>query len=295
MAAQPESRLRVTVSENPRGLLFAAEAITGESRQVALLPWNAPPRTESIPRVRIDVQAVTQQLDPLLDLLLVDSAQTLLCLSPTKISMYHLTTGKWTFSGVTTIPVARPPARDPRGRIENASNGFRIYLPGTSCNGTLPDVRLTCAPTNELFPVSLQDSSIAVRWVPDRNVLETDGVRARFYSAGNGLFDVIDGRVKDRTGEVIAGTENWGSDVTSIESGCGAVRVVLSDKAGDHDTIQAYEVANGTAAPVSSATGLPGPVTALWPAETPDQATLVIHNMKTGTYEASRVRAVCAE
>jgi hypothetical protein len=40
---------------------------------------------------------------------------------------------------------------------------------------------------------------------------------------------------------------------------------------------------------------LTGPITALWPAETAGQATLVIRNSKTGNYEASRLGLACAE
>jgi len=40
---------------------------------------------------------------------------------------------------------------------------------------------------------------------------------------------------------------------------------------------------------------LPGPVTALWPAVEPAQATLVVRNSNTGNYEASRLAVACAE
>src|SRR5712692_9647468 len=41
-ATQHESRLRVTISGNPRGLLFVAEVTFGERRHVVMLPWTAP-------------------------------------------------------------------------------------------------------------------------------------------------------------------------------------------------------------------------------------------------------------
>src|SRR5271155_3373486 len=51
-AGQPETRLRVAISENIRGLLFVAVVTSGESRQVAMLPWNIPSPTERKPRVK---------------------------------------------------------------------------------------------------------------------------------------------------------------------------------------------------------------------------------------------------
>lgn len=299
MAAQPDCRIRITVAENPRGLLFAAEVISGETRQVALLPWPAPPRAEAKPRTRLEMQPMIQQLEPVLDVLLLDSGQTLLCLTPTKISTYRLINGKWNFSGVTAISLARPPARDARGRIENSQSGFHVYLPGTTCNGILqPDVKVNCSAGNDSWPANPRDSSLMVRWISDQNVLEADGVRSKFYTMGDGFFAGADGKVQDRSGESIAGTEVWGSDLAALEGSCGLNSVVVVSKAGDRadqDDIQGYEVANGAASPVSTPMALPGPVMALWPSEVPGQATLVIRNSKTGNYEASRLRVACAE
>jgi hypothetical protein len=65
--------------------------------------------------------------------------------------------------------------------------------------------------------------------------------------------------------------------------------------AEDHDQIQAYEMVDGQAVAASDLLFLPGPVTALWPSETPGQSTLVIRNSKTGNYEASRLGVACTE
>src|SRR5258706_6014869 len=39
---QPEVKLRVTISENARGLLFVAEVLTSKARQGGMMPWAAP-------------------------------------------------------------------------------------------------------------------------------------------------------------------------------------------------------------------------------------------------------------
>jgi len=299
VAAQPELRLKVTVSENQRGLLFVAESLAGENKQVAFLPWPTPARTEAKPRTRIDAQPMFQQLEPVLDILLTDGSQTMLALSPTKISTYRLSNGKWGFAGVASIATSRPPGRDPRGRLEMNQNGFHAYLPGTSCTGAIQaDVKLNCMPGDEPWPVNPRDPGLSVRWVSDRNLLESDGVRNRFFTAAGPLFSFVDGRVQDRTGENIPGTDAWGSDLAAIENSCGANQIVIAAKAGtsaDHDEIQAYELANGAATASSAPVSLSGSVSALWPAETSGQATLVTRNSKTGNYEVSRLRVACAE
>ena len=172
--------------------------------------------------------------------------------------------GKWTPAGIAGVSWARPLPRDPRGRLENASGGFRVFVPGTSCNGTFqPDFKITCAPGNDTWPLNPRDASIAVRWVTDRNVLDGSS-----------------------------------SELSSIENPCGSGWMLLGAAAGDaedRDQVQAYEILDGQAITASDPLVLPGPVTALWPSETAGQSTLVIRNSKTGNYEVSRLGVACAE
>ncbi|HEV2689882.1 MAG TPA: hypothetical protein VGV35_15085, partial [Bryobacteraceae bacterium] len=128
---------------------------------------------------------------------------------------------------------------------------------------------------------------------------ESDGLRGAFYSVAAGLVSTVGGRIEDRNGELVSGTDGWGSDVAASENPCGpSDPAVLASKSGDgqeRDEVQAYELVNGLARPASEPLSLAGPVTALWPTETPRQTTLVIRNSKTGNYEASRLGLACAE
>jgi hypothetical protein len=298
-AGQPEIRLRVTLSENVRGLLFVAVATSGDNQQMAMVPWNRPPPTERKPRVKISVQPMLEQPEAALDLLLVDSGSELLVLSASKVSSYRLAAGKWTPIGIAGISWARPLARDQHGRMEIGPAGFRAFVPGTSCSGTLePEFRITCEPGNDTWPLNPRDPALGVRWVTDRNLLESDNARVPFYSAAAGWFASSEGRIVDRAGQPLAGSDGWGSEISSVENPCGPGWMVLVSAAGDgqdRDQIQAYEIADGQAVAASEPIALPGPVTALWPAETHGQSTLVIRNSKTGNYEASRLGVACAE
>lgn len=298
-AGQPDTRLHVAISENLRGLLFVAVVTSGENRQVAMLPWHIPPPTERKPRVKISMQPMLEQSDVVLDMLLVDSGSELLVLSPSKISSYRQAGGKWAVTGIAGVAWARPLPRDPRGRLENAPSGFRVLVPGTSCNGMLePEFKITCVPGNEGWLLNPRDPAVAVRWVTDRNLLESDSARDAFYSAGAGWFSSSADRILDRAGEVLAGADGWGSEIASVENPCGSGWMVLVSAAGDaqdRDQITTYEVLDGQAVAASEPISLPGPVTALWPAETFGQSTLVIHNLKTGNYEVSRLGVACAE
>jgi hypothetical protein len=299
VVGQADALLQVTISENVRGLLFVAWLSQHDAHIGTMLQWKRPPPTDQKPRVKISMQPMLEQPEAVLDMLLVDSGSTLLVLSSSKVSSFKLTDGKWTPSGIAGVSWARPLPRSERGRLENASAGFRVFVAGTSCNGTLqPDFKITCAPGNDTWFLNPLDSSLAVRWVTDRNLLESDNFRATFYGAAAGWFATSEDRILSPTGDLLAGSDAWGSQISSVENPCGSGWMLLGSAAGDaqdHDQIQGYEVADGQVAEASEAISLPGPVTALWPAETPGQSTLVIRNSKTGNYEASRLGVACAE
>jgi hypothetical protein len=299
VAGHPDAWLQVTISENVRGLLFVAWLTQGDAQMGTMLQWNRPPSTERKPRVKISMQPMLEQPEAVLDMLLVDSGSELLVLSPSKVSSYKLAGGKWTPSGIAGVSWARPLPRSERGRLQNGPAGFRVFVPGTSCNGTLqPEFKITCAPGNDTWFLNPRDSSLAVRWVTDRNVLESDNFRATFYGAAAGWFITSEDRILSPTGDLLAGSDGWGSQISSVENPCGSGWMLLGSAAGDaqdRDQIQAYEVVDGQVLAASETISLPGPVTALWPAESSGQTTLVIRNSKTGNYEASRLGVACAE
>jgi hypothetical protein len=298
-ATQPETRVRITISENVRGVLLVVEIIAGDQRTVVMQPWVAPPTADAKPRLRISRKPVWEQPEPVLDLLLLNSDSELLVLSSTNVASFHLDTGKWTQTGLATLSLARPPARDPRGRIESAPGGFRVYLPGTTCSGTLPPMlTVACTPGNEAWPVNPRVASFVARWVTDRNVLESPSFQSAFYAGADGWFSTAEHRIIDRAGNSLSVPDAWGSDFAGVESSCGANPTILASGPGnspDRDQAQAYEIASGRAATASEPMTLPGSITALWPAESAGQATLVVRNSKTGTYEASRLGVSCSE
>jgi len=275
--AAAEPRVRITLSESARGMLLVTDITSGENRQVAMLPWSPPQSAGEKPRITLTKKLLWTQPEPILDILLLDSNSQMLVLSVSKVASFRLSGGNWMPGASASLVLPRPVPRDPRGRIERTPDGFRAYLPGATCAGALqPDLKITCAPGNETWP------DAQVRWITDRNVLESDAVKGPFYTAANGAFAMADGHV--------TGTEAWGSDITSIDSGCGAALIATSTST-DRDSVRAYQ---GTS-PESDPVPLPGPVTALWPAETRSEATLVAHNLQTGEYEASRLGLACSQ
>jgi len=296
---QPESHLRVSVTENARGLLFVAEVSGKDPRQVVMLPWSRPLPSDAKPALRLVLKPVWEQSEPVLDFMILDSDSQLLILSPTRVTSLHLTNGKWAPNGQAFLTLDRPVARDPRGRLEFIAGALRAFLPGTTCGGQFqPQLGLTCSPGNEPWPINPQDPAPPVRWVSDSNVLESAGVRGSFYNAARDLFASSNESIQDRAGVTAPGTESWGNDLAAVANPCGSGNVLIVSMAGENrarDQVQVFEMISGQPVVRSEAMALPGAVTALWPAETPGQTTLVVRNSKTGNYEASRLALACAE
>jgi hypothetical protein len=265
-ATSPESRVRVTLSENTRGLLLVAEVFNGDNRQIAMLPWNPPSSAQVKPRINVTRKLLWTQAEPMLDILLVDSDSELLVLSADKVVGYRLMGDKWTPAATASLLLPRPLPRDPRGRLEATAGGFAVFLPVATCNGAWnPELKLTCDSGIANWP-----GTFGTHWVADRNVLEGDATTPGF--------------------------EGWGSDWASIADPCGAGTVVIASSPDtEHDSVRVYLIRDGQPNPVSDPLPLPGPVTALWQAEAPRQATMVVRNLQTGQYEASRLALACTE
>src|ERR1700722_3599407 len=266
-ATSPESRLRVTLSEDARGLLLVAEVFNGESRQIAMLPRHLPSSSTVKPRISITNKLLWTQAEPILDTLLVDSASEMLLLSADKVVSYRLIGDKWTLSATASLLLPQPLPRDPRGRLEATAEGFEAFLPVATCIGAWrPELKLKCDSGIANWP-----GTSGTHWVPDRNVLEGDAPALSF--------------------------EGWGSDWANIADPCAAAGTVeiASSPNTEHDSVRAYLILDRQANPVSDPLPLPGPVTALWPAETTGQATIVVHNLQTGEYEVSRLGLACTQ
>ena len=305
-AGQPDSQVRVSISENAQGLLLVADVRAGDRHENVFLPWTAPgPPGATRPRVALERKPVIEQTEPILDFAVLNSGSELLLLGTGRVSMYRIADGNWQPASSIAISLSRPLPRDPRGRLVVERDTFRAFLPGTSCNGVVQvPLVITCNPGNESWVLDASNRGPAVHWVNDRNYLEFGGAQGPFYSAispdtgARILFAALDGHVRDRANEPAAGTGTWGSDFSGPLQACGLNALVVAARAADNDApdaVQAYEMGQGSAEPVSEPVSLSGPATALWPAGSPVEVNLVVRNTKTGNYEASRLDLACAE
>lgn len=294
---QPESQVRVAVSQNQHGTLIVVDMLSGERRQTFFLPWTLTRPAAPGPRMRLEQKAVWEQPEPILDFVLLNSGSGLLVLGVGKLSLYQIADGKWKLSGAIPLQLFRPLPRDPRGRLIADHTVFHVYLPATTCSGSAePPLGASCVPGNDAWS--------SLRWVSDRNYIEMPGTQTAFYTAApldNGarlILAALDGHVHDQSSEFVNGAADWGSDLAGPIIACGSNSLVLATQAGDrdaNDSVEAHEIVNGSALSASNSMPLAGPVTAMWPSEDPAQVSVVVRNSRTGEYEASRLRLACAE
>ena len=88
---------------------------------------------------------------------------------------------------------------------------------------------------------------------------------------------------------------NWGSDVVSLRTACGAGWQVVATSSGapGSDSLRAYEFPDRDPVPVSAAVEFAATVTALWTEAKGDTAIAVTRNSERGSYEAFRVAVAC--
>ena len=257
---------------------------------------------------------VWQQEAPILDFLI--DGPNLYILEPEQIAVYANENGKWRPRQTLAIVHEQTWPRDLRGRLQivntGASSQITAYLPGTLCSGTLAPPVLQCHPSDDPWQIDL--GLLTAFFSPTRNFFT--GVLAGqksgesvspFFSGAvlvNGesrqwVFAGTDGRARiyrNTLSTPVATFNDWGSSLAAIQSTCSAGGQVLVSSNNDMtrpDTVQAIELANREALPVSATIDLSGPIKAFWPAEGGQAVHAAVESLSSGKYEAVVLTVSC--
>jgi hypothetical protein len=312
----PAVEVRITVSENPTDYLLVEEARKGDQRLVWLSAWmRTDPLPASSPAATLEKRLVFEQDEQILDA--VFPGDLMLVLSPARLAWFARQNGQWAQSATVPLPVPKAWPRDVRGRLRVSGPGFHAYLPGVACSGAWqPPVAVDCQPSQE--PWVLESGSHAMllanfaagRNFFDGRVATQTGVRKSappFYSAAAveergktlWLLALAEGRARlfDASFEPAGEIDFWGSDVAGMDVPCAGGSAVLATRPGDGgqpDAVQAFTIANGAAAALTTPVEMPGPVTALW-VSTGTSALAVSKSLSTGKYAAYLLTVACGQ
>ena len=330
--AQPaDAEVRITLSENLQDFLWVAEIRHGEARDTAMI---SVPRAklgahpEAPPELTIQKEFILQQQAPILDIAVISiesmggvSRERVLRLDPSQVAIddvYGTNQEGKTQSQEAAVPFAHsePWPRDLRGLLQPNGGQFKAFLPGIECIvGVQPALTLSCQPSANPWPLSMsQDSPAMAPFAPRRNYFEgltfpsaqgnkmTTPFYSRAYQPGGaaaGIFAELNGETRIVHGDQGSSTTipGLGSDILMLQSDCGSGWQLLVTKPGDwtvSDSVQAYQVTNSQPIPVGRAVDFEGPVTALWPSVSDKMAYAIVHNLKSGLYEAYRLSIACS-
>lgn len=321
---QAAASVQITLSENPRLYVWVAEIRQGNGDPaVAIVSM---PREndlgvvhDSMP-VSLHKIPLWGQQDRILDVVVLDeniAPQHMAVLDGEKLTVYRQKNSSWLDEQSFPISHARTWPRDLRGMlIPGKDHLFDVYLPGVFCQtSVVTPLSLKCRESDDPWP--LQNAAGAQTlggfYAASRNFYTgalTPGIGkltnvGKFYSAAaipranyvlwlfagaDGLTHLVDG-MAEQTAKL-----NWGSDLVSVRTGCGAGWQVLAsgqDDDGSGDSLRAYEIADRDPVPVSAPLGVSGEITALWPDVKYDSAIAIVHDRERGEYEAFRVALSC--
>jgi hypothetical protein len=311
---QAMEQARVTLSENTAGYLWVAEVGHDDSWDVVMVQTPLPaPAVQSPAELVLRRTPLWSQQEPMLDVFASGDGD-LLVLGRDSVSLYRMQDKKWQLAGSSPLPHSRPWPRDLRARLMIQADGtLHAYMPGVHCAGaTQPRLSLSCQESDDPWPLAPEVNAFFSR---HRNVF-TGAVRLAgsneagnlgpFYSVAmfpqgeRGFWIVVfaDGSVKliNAQAQVVTTFNGWGSDLAGIASDCGSGWQVLATRAADYtlpDSLAVYEIANREAVEVGAPLEFAGPITAMWSAADGRSATVIVHNPRTGSYEAFSVSAVC--
>jgi hypothetical protein len=251
------SDVHLTVSENPRGLLWVAQIRYGAAEQVVF-------QEEPRPAAFTSVQASTFEIvklplcsshEPLLDAvqlsvttaavsanapLTSSSSQALLLLSAGKVMLASSHNGICEIQQTAPVQLNAPWPRDPRGKILLSDAGsFELFLPGTTCSGnTIPLLQVSCHASDAPWPLAGQGGALRATFASDANYFDgrlfsaISGAQVStvppFFSAaylstsqGNQWwFTGTDSRARAYTPGNTVNVDTWGSDIAPVFADC---------------------------------------------------------------------------
>ena len=305
----PQLSVRITLSQNPTQYLLVEEAQSADERQVWISGWKraAAPRN-GVPGMSLESKLAWEQDEPILDAALVGDG--MLVLSPWKVTL-HARGGDQSAD----LAPSKPWPRDLRGHLRITAAGFRVNLPGMSCNGTFePALTVDCRPADEPWTLDSGTRGILLAsFTPARNFFDgrlvtPTGARktvSPFYAAAavedqgrpHWLFALVDGRTQilDGAFDPVGAIGPWGSDLAATEARCSGGTQVIATKAGDArepDTVRAWSLVNRAPVALTPPMELPGPVTALWSLGGAS-VLAVVRDLATARYSAYLITVVC--
>jgi len=208
--------------------------------------------------------------------------------------------------------------RDLRGRLEISGADFQARVEGIECSGNIGRVQASkCAPVNSPWIFTGAGQAAFAFLAPSGNWFQwaaatSSGAKVNrepFFSlaaleiAGEPAWISTGTKgdtrlVSAKNGNTFGTTSAWGSEVATVKTECGTGWQILTTSKRDRtelDSVAVYEWAGNEFRSLSDPLELDGTVVAMRPAENGGPARAVVHNLKTGNYEAYLLKVGCSQ
>ena len=297
--------VRCSCLENLREYACIADIGDGAARRVvtATRAKNSGGPSVPSPIVALQLRPLHAQRDPILDVTMAGPA--LLVLTPTTVTRIPLPGQPSVAHQSAGVSTGRIWPRDVRGHLRAHGDAFEAFLPGVTCRGSSMPFALACADEGESWPIGIENAGMAA----SRNTFATpEGFS--FYEAApldGGQWLAVDQQgmlmFLDAQRRVVARGDAT-DHVAALRSACAPGSYVVtarrSPEAEGADVLRLARVVGTSLVPEASTIALPGVLTALWSARMPSrpqddrEAVAVVHDMRTGRYEAFHLSLSCA-
>ncbi len=321
-AASAQITVKVTLSADSDSRLWIAEYTQDAHTSVAIVSFAPQPSNPAATQgaILIQRQLALTQSEPILDFAFAgqssDTNTPLLVLTPASISVMRFRDKSWELHSMDYLQLSAAISRDLQGKIAISGLTFEARLANILCSGTISDVGTTrCASSSGSpwdFPGASGKSQSAIaaagrNWFDWSEASSANSPRPSFFGiAGFAAVDQsswattnTDGEIRvygESSAEPIATASSFGSQIASVQTGCGTGWQILTTSAADYskpDSIQAQEWTGREFRAVSAAMEFDGPVLALRRGTEMNSVRAIVHNLKTGMYEAYSLNVFC--
>ncbi|HSS96055.1 MAG TPA: hypothetical protein VLK33_03460 [Terriglobales bacterium] len=318
----PEAvNVEISLSENVQEYVWVAEIrkTAGESPAIVMVSRSraiTPANTHEGPSISLRKLLLWSSDSQILDAIVINgSSPRMAVLYSAQIQFYRLQGDRWVEEQGFPITHSRPWPRELRGRlILRNDHSLEAHLPGVIClSNTTSSLSVSCREGADPWPIGTSQSPLNATFSSTRNFFTgalssgIDRLAPAFYSAApiqndrgvSWLLAGVDGNVHllDGTNDMVLNKLNWGSDIATVHSSCGARWQILSTAsgAGQDDAVRAYEMLGREPIAVGPALNFPGGITSLWTAPDDNGAVAVTRNAETGKYEAHLLTMACGQ
>lgn len=309
MPAGAPVSLVLTTTQNPTEYVGVVQIRRKENTEAVIEtigPVKGPAASDAMFTLTLHRELLFSQDSPILDVVFAGDGQLVFALGAEWISSYQWRDERWVRSGIEPLPRRRVPARGEHGFLSLGIDSEEAVFPRETCSiSAYGGKGWICEnSSSEQIPVrTVSNAAILGKktglWLSAAQ-LETEGKAELVVTGQDGLA-----RLYEDAADPFAVFQGWGSEIASVHSGCGSGWQLLVTGPGDWtraDAIEAMEIKDRRAAPISAAMEFSGPIVTMHApgmrtldaAAADGKALVVDRNLQTGRYEAYLLSITCA-